>query len=78
MNISECLEDKLKEFAEQQTKILTREIDQEIKNAEKLLDNCDLDELEEKGQVIQNLEFSSSRIISYGDYECTFKRSKGV
>jgi hypothetical protein len=76
MNRDISLEDKLKDFAEQQRNILQREIEQEIQNSEKLLENSSLDELEEKGLVIQNLEYAGSRIISYGDYEFVFKRSK--
>jgi hypothetical protein len=68
------LQQRLKSFAEEHRSILQREIDEEIKQAEKLLETSSLDDLEYKGIVIQDLQLHQVSLVSYGDYEYIFKR----
>ncbi len=68
------LQQRLKSFAEEHRSILQREIDEEIKQAEKLLETSSLDDLEYKGIVIQDLQLHQVRLVSFGDYEYIFKR----
>ncbi len=70
------LKEVLEKFAEESRRVLQLEIDQEIQNAENILENSNIDELEEKGQVIQNLEFYHCSLTCYGEHEIVFKRSK--